>query len=89
MIAWMTIHIGTSTVGTNDRGRRVMASEPGSGKTCSSEPGADITARENLEYNLRHGVKHLTAQVQGRGPGGAWDLEELKRMRANCDAHFA
>jgi mannonate dehydratase len=48
-------------------------------------PGADITAKENLEYNLRHGVKHLTAQVRGRDPDGAWDLEELKRMRENCD----
>ena len=23
--------------------------------------GGDITSRQNLEYNLRHGVKHLTA----------------------------
>ena len=43
MIACRTIHIGTSTVGTNDKGRRVMASEPGSGKIWNSEPGADIT----------------------------------------------
>ena len=48
-------------------------------------PGADITGKENLEYNLRHGVKHLTAQVRGNGPDGAWDLDELKRMRDNCD----
>ena len=50
-------------------------------------PGADITAKANLEYNLRHGVKHLTAQVRGNGPDGAWDLDELKRMRDNCDKH--
>jgi D-mannonate dehydratase len=48
-------------------------------------PGASITAKANLEYNLRHGIKHLTAQVRGRGPDGAWDLGELKRMRDNCD----
>ena len=48
-------------------------------------PGADITGKANLEYNLRHGVKHLTAQVRGRTPDGAWDLDELKRMRDNCD----
>jgi mannonate dehydratase len=47
--------------------------------------GADITGKANLEYNLRHGVKHLTAQVRGRTPDGAWDLDELKRMRENCD----
>lgn len=48
-------------------------------------PGADITGKANLEYCLRNGVKHLTAQVKGRGPDGAWDFDELKRMRDNCD----
>jgi flavin-dependent dehydrogenase len=48
-------------------------------------PRADITGKANLEYNLRHGVKHLTAQVQGKPPDGAWNLEELKRMKDNCD----
>jgi len=48
-------------------------------------PGADMTARANLEYNLRHGVKHLTAQVRKAGPDGSWDSDELKRMRDNCD----
>ena len=36
-------------------------------------PGADITGKSNLEYNLRHGIKHLTAQVRGTGPDGAWN----------------
>jgi D-mannonate dehydratase len=49
-------------------------------------PGADTTAKANLEYNLRHGVKHLTAQVRKVGPGGAWDADELKKMKDNCDA---
>ncbi len=49
--------------------------------------GADITGKENLEYNLRHGVGHLTARVKKRSPDGAWDLDELKRMKANCDEH--
>jgi len=49
--------------------------------------GADITAKANLEYNLRHGVKHLTAQVRGRTPDGAWDFDELKRMQDTCDKH--
>jgi len=48
-------------------------------------PGADMTAKSNLEYNLRHGVKHLTAQVRKVGPDGAWDADELKRMKDNCD----
>ena len=47
--------------------------------------GADMTGKANLEYNLRHGVKHLTAQVRKLGPDGAWDADELKRMRDNCD----
>ena len=49
--------------------------------------GADITGRENLEYNLRHGVKHLTAQVRRMSEHGTWDLDELKRMKENCDRH--
>jgi mannonate dehydratase len=47
--------------------------------------GADITGKENLEYNLRHGVKHLTATVKASTPDGAWDLDALKRMKDNCD----
>src|SRR5215212_4243829 len=47
--------------------------------------GADITGKANLEFNLRHGVKHLTAQISKRSPEGAWDLDELKRMKDNCD----
>ena len=49
--------------------------------------GADITGKENLEYNLRHGVKHLTARVRGRSEDGAWDLDRLKEMKDNCDKH--
>jgi mannonate dehydratase len=48
-------------------------------------PGADMTAKANLDYNLRHGVKHLTAQVRKVGTDGSWDSDELKRMRDNCD----
>lgn len=48
-----------------------------------SVAGKGITSRENLEYNLRHGVKHLTAQMPRREAG--WDLDELKRMRDDCD----
>jgi len=44
-----------------------------------------ITSRENLEYNLRHGVKHLTASVRKRPQGGGWHPEELARMKENCD----
>ncbi len=47
-------------------------------------PRADMTAKANLEYNLRHGVKHLTVQVRS-AKDGAWDADELKRMRDNCD----
>src|ERR1700730_970120 len=45
--------------------------------------GADMTAKANLEYNLRHGVKHLTAMVRKVGQDGAWDSDELKKMRDN------
>ncbi|MBL8178825.1 MAG: hypothetical protein JNK48_29390, partial [Bryobacterales bacterium] len=48
-----------------------------------SVAGDSITAKQNLEYNLRHGVKHLTAQMRRRPDG--WDVDELKRMREDCD----
>ena len=48
-------------------------------------PRADMTAKANLEYNLRHGVKHLTVQVRSVGKDGTWDGDALKRMRDNCD----
>src|SRR5215831_16724885 len=48
-------------------------------------PNADMTAKANLDYNLRHGVKHLTAQVRKVAADGSWDSDELKRMRDNCD----
>ena len=51
-----------------------------------SVAGGGITSKENLEYNLRHGVKHLTAQVR-KGPQGGWDLDELKKMKDNCDKY--
>src|SRR5262245_38511455 len=49
-----------------------------------SVAGSSITSRENLEYNLRYGVKHLTAQVPKHGKEG-WSLDELKRMKEDCD----
>ncbi|MCW5980815.1 MAG: mannonate dehydratase [Bryobacteraceae bacterium] len=50
-----------------------------------SVAGAGITSRENLEYNLRHGVKHLTVLAKNRTPETGWDPDELNRMRDDCD----
>src|SRR5713226_6484596 len=50
-----------------------------------SVAGSGITSKENLEYNLRYGVRHLTAPVKNRPQGGGWDLDELKRMKDDCD----
>ena len=47
-------------------------------------PRADMTAKANIEYNLRHGVIHLTAQVRKVAADGAYDMDELSRMRDNC-----
>ncbi len=44
--------------------------------------GADITSRQNLEFNPRHGVKHLT--VEGKR---SWDVKELKSAKDNCDKY--
>ena len=48
--------------------------------------GGDITSKQNLEYNLRHGVKHLTAEI-GKNPQGAWDPDELQRVKDNWDEY--
>jgi mannonate dehydratase len=46
--------------------------------------GGNIASKENLEYSLRYGVKHLTAQVKKRSADGGWDLDELKGIRDAC-----
>ncbi len=50
-----------------------------------SVAGAGITSKENLEYSLRHGVRHLTAQLKQRPDGGGWDPDEMKKMKDDCD----
>ncbi len=40
-----------------------------------SVAGSGISSKENLEYNLRYGVKHLTAQPSERAQDGSWDLD--------------
>ncbi|MFN7920466.1 MAG: mannonate dehydratase [Bryobacteraceae bacterium] len=57
------------------------------GADYHSVAGGDITGKENLEYNLRHGVRHLTAQIRNTAADGSWNLDDLKRMRDNCDQH--
>ncbi len=52
-----------------------------------SVAGGGMTSKENLEYNLRYGVRHLTVQLRQYGPDGQWDLDELKRMRDDCDQY--
>ena len=47
--------------------------------------GSGITSKQNLEYSLRYGVKHLTAQIRKPANNAGWDLDELKQMRENCD----
>jgi mannonate dehydratase len=34
---------------------------------------------------LRHGVKHLTVTLSKKSPEGAWDPDEIKRMKDDCD----
>ena len=56
------------------------------GADYHSVAGGGITSKQNLEYNLRHGVKHLTAAIRKRPPGG-WDPDELKQMKGDCDSY--
>lgn len=72
------------------RGKNTAMHVGGDYHSVAGGPGADITGKVNLEYNLRHGVKHLTAHVRyikSTSTHGAWDLDELKRMRDDCDRH--
>ena len=50
-----------------------------------SVAGSGITSRQNLQYLLRYGVKHLTVALPGRPSDGAWDGDEIKRMKEDCD----
>jgi mannonate dehydratase len=52
-----------------------------------SVAGPGITSKENLQFNLRYGVEHLTVEMSKGSPDGAWDRDELKRMKDDCD-HF-
>jgi mannonate dehydratase len=45
--------------------------------------GGDIASKQNIEYNLRHGVKHLTAAVSKRLQGG-WNADDLRRIQNSC-----
>jgi mannonate dehydratase len=49
--------------------------------------GSRITSKQNLEYNLRHGVRHLTVLGARRSRDGGWDIDELKRMKDDCDKY--
>lgn len=52
-----------------------------------SVAGPGITSKENLEYNLRHGVRHLTILARKRSQEDGWDLDELRRMKEDCDKY--
>src|ERR1700750_688884 len=65
--------------------RNLLMHVGGDYHSIAGGPKADMTGKANLEYNLRHGVKHLTATVSKVSKDGAWDSDELKRMRDNCD----
>jgi mannonate dehydratase len=47
--------------------------------------GSGIASKENLDYNLRYSVRHLTAQLRQRTADGGWDPEELRAIRDACD----
>ena len=52
-----------------------------------SVAGPGITSKENLEYNLRHGIRHLTVQMRPKPGAAGWDMTDLQRMKDDCDRH--
>ena len=65
----------------NTRRKNTLMHVGGDYHSVAASRRGGITSKENLEYNLRHGVRHLIVQVAKRSPDGAWDLAELKRMK--------
>jgi len=45
--------------------------------------GPEVDSRQNLEFHLRHGVRHLTVLMKNR-PHDGWDLVELKTLKEHC-----
>ena len=45
-----------------------------------SVAGLGITSKENLEYNLRHGIRHLRVQMRPKPGEVGWEVSELQRM---------
>jgi hypothetical protein len=52
-------------------GRNMLMHVGGDYHYVAGGRGADITAKENLEFKLRHGARHLTVQIARRSPEGA------------------
>jgi len=77
--------VGASAASAQGSEARRMNTLMHVGGDYHSVAGPGITSRENLEYNLRYGVKHLTVQARNRPEGGGWDLNALRRMKDSCD----
>jgi mannonate dehydratase len=60
------------------QGKKNLAMHVGGDYHSVAGPG--IASPQNLDYNLRYGVRHLTVQQRG-----AWNLDDLRRMREACD----
>lgn len=90
--------VGAGLSGSGGRGLEAAQARRAARKNTLMHVGGDyhsvagsrekgMTTKENLEYNLRHGVKHLTVQLRKRGADGGWDPDELKMMRDDCDRY--
>jgi mannonate dehydratase len=52
---------------------------------CVAGPG--ISSKENLEYQLRYGVKHLTVLARPNAQKAGWDFDELRRIKDDCSKY--
>ena len=43
--------------------------------------------KKNLEYLVRHGVFHCCAHMGKISPDGAWDIDEMRRVKDICEKH--
>ena len=79
--------IGAAASVVNERPVQAADSTPPrkKAKMYLAEDHWDLFTEEHMQYLKRHGVKHVEIEHQKKDKSGAWDLDDLKRMRDLAD----
>jgi mannonate dehydratase len=85
--------VGVSVACSTDSGapspakRNTLMHVGGDYHSVAGGRNSPMTSQQNLEYNLRHGVRHLTVKVSPNTSAGGWDFDSMRRMKDDCDRH--